>query len=55
MKSETEIKTMIGKLEAERQRLPEYSVFGDPNWPGIDSRVEALEWVLDIREDCEMV
>ncbi len=34
----------IAVLQAERENIPEYSVFGYPNWKIIDAQVAELEW-----------
>lgn len=47
MKAEIEIKKALVGLGKERDTLPEYSFFGDPNWVKIDAQIEALEWALE--------
>ena len=38
-----QIDAEIAKLKAERDTLPEFSFFGDPNWVIIDAQIDILE------------
>lgn len=40
------IRETIDKLYDEKDKVPEYSTFGDHNWAIIDGQIEALLWVL---------
>lgn len=48
MKSETQIQATIDKLHASKDKVSEFSFFGDANWEKIDAQIEALEWTLDL-------
>ena len=40
----SEIDAMIVSVKKEYENLPEFSVFGDPNWKVRDTMIEMLEW-----------
>ena len=40
-----EIDKLIEAVRAEYEGVPEYSMFGDPNWQVRDAIIEILEWV----------
>ena len=42
--TDDDIDALIVALKAEYKDLPEYSLFGDPNWGMRDAGVEILEW-----------
>lgn len=44
--TEDEIKQTIEQLKTERESIPEYSFFGDPNWQMTNAQIEILEWIL---------
>lgn len=48
MRTAEEIKTQIDGLKLIKNRLPEYSLFGDANHKGIDAQLDILERVKDM-------
>ena len=44
--TEDEIKNCITLLKKDREEIPEYSFFGDPNWKVLDAQIEILQWVI---------
>lgn len=46
LKTEEEIKLKIAKILKEKESLPEFSMFNDPNWLIADEQIRALDWVL---------
>lgn len=44
--SDESIRKVIESLKDSKNKYPEFSVFGDPNWRVADAQVEILEWVL---------
>jgi len=47
MAEEEEVMLTIEELKRQRNELPEYSLFGDPNWRMTDAQVEILQWVIE--------
>lgn len=43
MRSSEAVANQIAGLQRQREKLPEYSMFGDPNWQGIDAQIEILK------------
>ena len=43
MRTAEEIKRQVAGLTAMKSTLPEFSMFGDPNWEAIDAQIEVLE------------
>lgn len=43
-KTDEDLDKLIAVLKAERENIPEYSAFGDPNWRIIDAQIEICEW-----------
>ncbi len=48
MRSKKEIKKKIKELEKEKKEVPEYSMFGDPNWLVADKKVKILKKCVDL-------
>jgi len=46
MRTITEIKNKIKELKKERKTLPQYSMFGTPNWLLIDTNIRIMEDVI---------
>jgi len=46
MRTITEIKKKIEELKKERKTLPQYSMFGTPNWLLMDINIRILEDVI---------
>lgn len=46
-----EIETMIAALEAEKERLPEISAFGNNNWKTNDAMIEVLRGKYETEDD----
>jgi hypothetical protein len=44
--TEDEVEKAIESLKNDRKTIPEFSMFGDPNWQQIDAQIEILRWVL---------
>ena len=42
MRTEEQKQAQIKGLQKMRSNLPEYSLFGDPNWEGIDVQISML-------------
>ena len=42
--SDEELEKIINILKKERANIPEYSMFGDPNWKVIDAQISICEW-----------
>lgn len=47
-RSKEEIQKQIDGLKRDKEKLPEYSKFGDPNWQMIDAQLSILEGREDI-------
>ena len=47
MRTETEIKAKIDEVQADRDKLPEFSFFGNANWRMMDFELETLRAALD--------
>lgn len=56
-RTQAEIDTMIQRLKDSKETLPEFSIFGDNNWQGIDDMIAVLNHEYtsadDIYEDEE--
>ena len=44
--SDSDLDAAIAALKLERNNLPEYSMFRDPNWAIIDAQIAELEWCM---------
>lgn len=42
--TDEELDKLIAILKAEKENIPEYSMFGDPNWKVADAQIEICEW-----------
>jgi len=42
--TDEELDSLITVLESEREHIPEYSAFGDPNWKIFDAQIELCRW-----------
>lgn len=50
-KTTDEVAVMVKHLEESKKTLPEFSVFGDNNWLGIDKMVEVLQGRYPTQDD----
>lgn len=51
MRKISEIKKKIEELKKERKKLPQYSMFGTPNWLLLDTNIRILEDVIKNKRD----
>jgi len=42
--SNEDIDLIIAELRNDRDKVPEYSLFGDPNWRITDAQIQICEW-----------
>jgi len=42
--SDEDLDNLIAILRTEKEGIPEYSLFGDPNWKITDAQIEICEW-----------
>lgn len=42
--TDEDLDKLIAQLRQEREGIPAYSAFGDPNWKIIDAQIEICEW-----------
>ena len=42
--SDEDLDKLIAILKAEKENIPEYSLFGDPNWQIFNAQIEICEW-----------
>ena len=42
--NDADLDNIIAELKKDRDNIPEYSYFGDPNWRIIDTQIQICEW-----------
>ncbi len=45
--SDEELDHLITILKEEREKVPKYSAFGDPNWKTTDAQINICKWAKD--------
>jgi hypothetical protein len=53
MRTQEEITTFRSQLQAEKDRLPRYSSFGDDNWQGYETMFDVLDGIYTTLDDLE--
>ena len=42
--TDADLDNLIAALKRDRESMPEYSMFGDPNWQETDAQIRICEW-----------